>query len=208
VIDGNRVILIALAEHMNQAAANALLKVLEEPNQNTYFILVSSNQGQLLPTIKSRSQMIHFPVNYSSATVNWLATRGYSAEKVQDALAMAQGRPLLALTYLSDPQFLEEYAQKSQDIYILSTQRQYQLAIAERWQKQDLLPLLDQLCMAIYHGFLRDNPNNQLVTQINQHLQKWHNVYKTLIDIRRTVIAGYNLNKNLMVDKILQVLGD
>ena len=52
VIDG--------AEAMNEEAQNALLKTLEEPEGRTYFILISSSPDQLLPTIRSRAQALHF----------------------------------------------------------------------------------------------------------------------------------------------------
>lgn len=50
---GLKVIVINPAESMNVQAANALLKVLEEPPQNVVFILVSSQKDRLLPTIKA-----------------------------------------------------------------------------------------------------------------------------------------------------------
>jgi DNA polymerase III delta prime subunit len=52
--DKARVILIIAAEKMNEHAANALLKTLEEAPPNTWFLLTTSAQGQLLPTILSR----------------------------------------------------------------------------------------------------------------------------------------------------------
>lgn len=51
-----RVIIIDAANDMNKNAANALLKVLEEPPVNTYFLLIAHGTGSLLPTIKSRTQ--------------------------------------------------------------------------------------------------------------------------------------------------------
>ncbi|MBN1783906.1 MAG: AAA family ATPase [Alphaproteobacteria bacterium] len=55
-----RVILIHPADAMNTAAANALLKVLEEPPKNTYFILVAGALDALLPTIRSRCRLVRF----------------------------------------------------------------------------------------------------------------------------------------------------
>lgn len=52
-----RVIIISPAEQLNLAAANALLKVLEEPPLGVYFILTADNPGLLLPTILSRCQI-------------------------------------------------------------------------------------------------------------------------------------------------------
>ena len=51
---GRRVVILDCAEDMNQSAANALLKILEEPPQNAYLLLVSHQPARLLPTIRSR----------------------------------------------------------------------------------------------------------------------------------------------------------
>lgn len=52
--DGWRVVIIDSADDMNKNAANALLKILEEPPAKTLLLLISHNLGQLLPTIRSR----------------------------------------------------------------------------------------------------------------------------------------------------------
>ena len=51
---GSRVAIIDCADDLNVNAANALLKTLEEPPQNTVFLLISHNPESLLPTVKSR----------------------------------------------------------------------------------------------------------------------------------------------------------
>jgi DNA polymerase-3 subunit delta' len=55
-----RVIIIDSAQVMNPQATNALLKVLEEPPPETYFILTVSELSQLLPTLRSRLQVLRF----------------------------------------------------------------------------------------------------------------------------------------------------
>lgn len=55
-----RVIIIDSADDMERAAANALLKSLEEPPQGTIFLLISHASDKLLPTIKSRCQIMRF----------------------------------------------------------------------------------------------------------------------------------------------------
>ena len=59
-----RVIIIDSAHQMNLQAANSLLKILEEPPENVYFILISSHLSALPVTIRSRVQMLRFlPLN-------------------------------------------------------------------------------------------------------------------------------------------------
>src|SRR6476619_3443055 len=60
-MEGNaRVFIIDEAEKLNDASANALLKVLEEPPSTSHLILITSRPAMLLPTILSRCQMIRF----------------------------------------------------------------------------------------------------------------------------------------------------
>ena len=51
---GRRIVIVDCAEAMSQSAANALLKILEEPPQNAYLFLISHQHARLLPTIRSR----------------------------------------------------------------------------------------------------------------------------------------------------------
>lgn len=53
-----RVLIVNLADEMNENAANALLKMLEEPYPNTLILLLCQNIGKLLPTIRSRCRKI------------------------------------------------------------------------------------------------------------------------------------------------------
>ena len=55
-----KVFVIDHADRMNDIAQNALLKTLEEPQGRTHFILISYASEKLLPTIRSRTQMLHF----------------------------------------------------------------------------------------------------------------------------------------------------
>ena len=55
-----RVIVVDSADDLERSAANALLKMLEEPPANTIFLLVSHAPGRLLPTIRSRCRQLHF----------------------------------------------------------------------------------------------------------------------------------------------------
>ncbi|MEE2789412.1 MAG: DNA polymerase III subunit delta' [Myxococcota bacterium] len=57
---GKRVVLVFEAEKMNPNTANAMLKTLEEPGENTHFVLVSHHAHRLLSTILSRCQRLDF----------------------------------------------------------------------------------------------------------------------------------------------------
>jgi DNA polymerase-3 subunit delta' len=66
---GWRVAIIDSADELNRNAANAILKILEEPPKNSIIILVSHAPGKLLPTIKSRCRQLRvMPLKYSIVT--------------------------------------------------------------------------------------------------------------------------------------------
>jgi DNA polymerase III delta' subunit len=58
--DGKKVVIIDAAEQMNNSAANALLKTLEEPGEDIHIILICHNLSKLLPTIISRCRKFRF----------------------------------------------------------------------------------------------------------------------------------------------------
>ena len=77
---GFKVMIIWMAEKMNIAAANKLLKLIEEPPNKTVFILVTENEEQIINTIKSRCQALHFPVLAEQDIAKALTERENCAE--------------------------------------------------------------------------------------------------------------------------------
>ncbi len=95
-----KVAVIAPAERMNAAAANALLKTLEEPPPGTYLILVSDQPGRMPATVRSRCRRLAAPLPAPAAARAWLAAQRVAAPDL--ALAQAAGAPLDALAH-ADP---------------------------------------------------------------------------------------------------------
>ena len=95
-----KAVVIYLAEEMNAAAANALLKSLEEPPAYTYFILASHQPQRLPPTILSRCRRLASPRPTAEEATAWLSSEGATDAAV--LLAQAAGSPLQARTMLGD----------------------------------------------------------------------------------------------------------
>ncbi len=91
--EGNRVVLITEAEAMNGPAANALLKILEEPPSSVYFILVSTRSKSLLPTLRSRCRVIAFGPPDAATAAAWLAGAGLE-KQARRYLDLAGGAPM------------------------------------------------------------------------------------------------------------------
>ena len=90
-----RIVMVVPAEAMNAATANSLLKILEEPNASTLFLIVSNNARKLLPTIRSRCRSVSFPRPDAGQAAAWLAQN--ETPDAANALAHAGGMPLMVL---------------------------------------------------------------------------------------------------------------
>jgi len=91
---GLRIVLLQPAEALNQASANALLKMLEEPPPGVLFLLVSSQPQRLLPTIRSRCSKIDMPLPGRDQAQQWMAQQGIN--DAAELLSYSGGAPLLA----------------------------------------------------------------------------------------------------------------
>ncbi|TAD76998.1 MAG: DNA polymerase III subunit delta' [Sphingomonadales bacterium] len=88
-LGSRRAIIIDPADDMEKAAANALLKSLEEPPSGTVFLLVTHRPARLLPTIRSRCRTLRFPILTESQIAAMLAEAALTHDA--DAIAAAEG---------------------------------------------------------------------------------------------------------------------
>ena len=90
-----KVVVVHPAERMNDVAASAFLKTLEEPVGDARFLLCSAAPDSLLPTIRSRCQHVALPVPPATDAEAWLGRRGVEQPGV--LLAASGGRPQKAV---------------------------------------------------------------------------------------------------------------
>lgn len=107
---GGRVVVnIAQAERLTESAANALLKTLEEPHDNVYFLLQTPLQSSMLATIQSRCQtwLIHAPD--TTQAFSWLQQQLPHQEdtNIETALRICHYRPLICKTFLENNKLLQ-----------------------------------------------------------------------------------------------------
>ncbi|MBP6058736.1 MAG: DNA polymerase III subunit delta' [Nitrosomonas sp.] len=128
--NGYKIVLIYPAETMNSAAANALLKKLEEPPENVLLILVTHQAQHLLPTIRSRCQQIAMPVPDVETAVMWL--KQHHVDDPKASLAAAGFSPLSALLFDQS----EHVAQHEQFIQQISNPSRFDpLSLADTLQQ-------------------------------------------------------------------------
>ena len=96
-----KVMIIWLPERMNNQSANKLLKLLEEPPENTIFLLVSNAVDTMLPTIISRTQIIRVPALKAAEITGYLSQQyRVSEEAAASAAGLAQGNVAEAIELL------------------------------------------------------------------------------------------------------------
>jgi DNA polymerase-3 subunit delta' len=88
-LGSRRAIIIDPADDLEKAAANALLKSLEEPPAGTFFLLVTHRPARLLPTIRSRCRTLRFPVLTDLQLSGMLEQAGIAPDPA--AIAAAEG---------------------------------------------------------------------------------------------------------------------
>lgn len=109
-----KVMIIWQPELMHASAANGILKILEEPPPKTYFILVTSQAGMLLPTILSRTQIFTIPSLTESEMISELTKRGFTdVAKVEKSAGLSDGDMSAAIRFLSQEQ--DDRQQQFQD---------------------------------------------------------------------------------------------
>ena len=86
-----KVVIIWQAETMNEEAANKILKILEEPWENTIFLLVSEHPELLLPTIKSRTQEVNIGRIDTASLEAMAIAEGRSAQEANIIARLAGG---------------------------------------------------------------------------------------------------------------------
>ncbi len=89
---GYKIMLIWMAEEMNETAANKLLKILEEPPEKTVFLLLVDNADKILTTIMSRTQLVKIPqINHTSISAKLIHDYGLHMSDADSVAFMSDG---------------------------------------------------------------------------------------------------------------------
>lgn len=142
-MQGWRVVVLSPAHALNTASANALLKTLEEPGRDTLFLLLTDQPMSLLPTIRSRCQLLPLGVPDTQLARQWLRSQPGLPETADDAvadtlLALTRGAPLAARDLLQ----AEWYQQRGAliaDLLAVADDRAAPLTLSTQWGKRDAM---------------------------------------------------------------------
>jgi len=127
---GWQIVCIDPADAMNAAAANALLKTLEEPSPQTLLLLVADAPWRLPQTIRSRCQRIEFHLPARSTALAWLQQAG--VKDAEAALDAAGGNPGMARVWAEEGA-LARRQEVRKDLGALAAGRGEAMEVARRW---------------------------------------------------------------------------
>lgn len=212
---GYRVVILQPAEAMNTSAANALLKNLEEPGQDTLLILVSHQAGQVLATIKSRCQRLDCYPPAATLAVPWLAqSLEIDADKADQLLAIAHGAPLAALA------FKQEGLQTLRAEFLVALRELLKqtvspLEAALKFDKTDIIQLLGwlqglladiiRILMTHNSATIRNSDMQKMLAGVAKHstLSKVYDLVDKVQEERLGLMFRQNPNKQLLLEDIL-----
>jgi len=116
---GKRIIMIHGAEKMTAQAQNSLLKTLEEPNEETVFLLTSDDATQLLPTIVSRCRVLKLHPWDEDYVEKALVKQGISAERARLAARVSYGSIGAAFERAADESYWERREQLIKNVFAM-----------------------------------------------------------------------------------------
>lgn len=127
---GHQIALLDAADTLNDEAANAALKLLEEPPARTHLILIAAQPDRLLPTIRSRCQTLRFMPLPTAALVQQLCARGLDDAEARQRALFAEGSLGRALQFPT-----EIFAETVHDLQtvLMEPATARWLDVAERW---------------------------------------------------------------------------
>lgn len=166
-----RVVLIANAENLTESAANALLKTLEEPNGDTYFLLTTSNPEHLLATIRSRCRTIAIPNPDSDTVLNWLSEKLPEQDNIKLKLAYECASSPLKAFSLIDSDGIDNYQEFTDNLLNIRKKEGEVYDISARWQKKgvELLPL--HWWFSLHQELLRSKISNKSDGRLNESIK-------------------------------------
>ncbi|MGR3662669.1 MAG: DNA polymerase III subunit delta' [Paracoccaceae bacterium] len=108
---GRRVVIVDSADDMNVSAANALLKLLEEPPEDVTILLVSHQPSRLLPTIRSRCRELRCATLSATDMANAMTAAGAEGASNETALAELSGGSVGEAVRLANLQGMQTYTE-------------------------------------------------------------------------------------------------
>ncbi len=196
--DAKRVVVIYDADSMTIEAQNALLKIIEEPPKNCFFVMTTSAPERLLPTVLSRVWRLDLKTPTKAETEKFMVAQGFSSLDVARVLPLSDGLPAVTLSLLkgvsSDLTVLIEGAKT-----ILTSTPFERLCQVDAYAKdRQKALLLIQSLLKVSSAAL----DSQLAK--SKPADHWRRIIRTLLDAQRALESNAQV-KLVLTDAMLNL---
>jgi len=193
-----KTVLISPAESMNINATNSLLKLLEEPQNNTLLILISAKPERLPITILSRCQKMVLFSPTPDIAIDWLKQQGgMELETVESLLPLVKGAPLAVLS-LKESDLIQQLNQANKDFKLLLQGQVNPVTLAKEWLNYDLLILFNYLQSRLKQRIIicHSTSDRDLL------LQYW-SIYDCIMKTIKLLSSSNNLSTILLIEQFI-----
>ncbi len=210
---GRRIIIINPAEAMNINASNALLKSLEEPGAETLFLLVSHRAADMLPTIRSRCQVLSFATPGKEQALSWLMDKLDDSSDAGLLLNLASGSPLLAYAFFGQGA-LQLRRDLIDSVGALFKGELTPVEVAKEWQGRDYVQILEWLASWLEDsvkfklsgegGVIKNDDLIKLIGYLagKSDVRQLIELRDLLVAQRQILLSGGNLNTLLVLEGV------
>lgn len=202
----NQVVVIESAESMTESAANALLKTLEEPTNNSFIILLVNDEQRLLPTIISRCRHIQLKPPVGRELLSYLQ-KGDGDKSSQDKFLN-----LSHLSELNDDQQNQQYInftecfirfliEKNQRMSLLATLQQNENSI--HWLERTIINLVRAEAHWVTNFKVDGFSDDMLLEYLTDNKEKLWQVYLLIKRYNKQRLTLVQLNTEYSLEKLL-----
>ena len=192
-----KLLLVRDADQLTLAAANSLLKTLEEPPGNALVLLSTAEAWRLPPTVRSRCQMLRLPCIEKAAALEWLGSQLHlTAADAEHLLDMAQWQAVAA-RLMADSGSL---AGREALVASFPTLSQHQGGPPAAWSGVDVSVLLSEL-LAWTEGKVREVEPDRFC----HHAQSWLLLHRCVAELSSRIKQGATPGKDLVISELFRL---
>lgn len=193
-----KTVIISPAENMNISANNSLLKLLEEPQQNTLLVLVSAKPERLPITILSRCQKVTVNIPDTQSALSFMnKTSELNEHDITTLLDLAKGAPLAALK-LDESKITEHLSQLDKDFESLLSKQANPVLLTKNWLQYDQLTVFNYLQNTVKKKLIQLQNTGDKINS-----KKYWVIYDCIIEAIKLTSSTNNINKTLLIEQFM-----
>ena len=192
-----KLLLVRDADQMTLAAANSLLKTLEEPPGNALVLLSTAEAWRLPPTVRSRCQLLRLPRIEVDTALEWLSSQvQVTAADVEHLLSMARGRAVAARR-MADSESLEAKEALVASFPVLGQQ---QGGPPAAWSDVDVSVLLSELLAWTEEQVREIEPD-----RFRHQAQSWLLLHRCVAELSSRIKQGATPGKDIVISELFRL---